>query len=99
MCTEGDDWRESETPRFAGVCSSHRARNSATNLSGAISRCWTCDLRQYVAKKLDSDGSYEVAEPTKKNCLRSIDSRVLLDMRSRNRPIQSGISQPMNSIG
>ena len=37
--------------------------------------------------------------PTKKNCLRSSDSRSVLDKRSRNRPIQSGISQPMNSIG
>ena len=48
---------------------SQRARNSATNAVGSISSCWTCALRQYVAKKFDSDGSYEVEEPTKKNCL------------------------------
>src|SRR5271165_255544 len=82
-----------------GVCSSQRARNSATNAAGSISSCWTSDLRQYVLKKFDSDGTCAVEEPTKKNCLRSSDRRILLDERRRNRPSQSGISQPTNSIG
>src|SRR5258705_10875552 len=79
--------------------SSQRACNSATNAAGSISSCWTSVLRQYVAKKSDSDGSREDEQPAKKNWwLDSRDSRVLLDMRTKNRPSQSGISQPINNI-
>src|SRR5271156_4349713 len=84
---------------LVALCSSQRARNCAANAAGSISSCWTSVLRQYVSKKFDSDGSREVEGPAKKNRLRSSDSRVLLDIRRRNRPSQSGISQPTNSIG
>src|SRR5262245_62649704 len=85
---------------LAAFIFSQRACNSDTNAVGSISSDWTSVLRQYVAKKFDSVGSREIELPTKKNCwLRSSDSRDWLDIRRRNRPSQSGISQPMNSIG
>ena len=39
-----------------------------TNAAGSMSSCWTSVLRQYVAKKFDSDGSRDIELPTKKNC-------------------------------
>src|SRR5262245_21396362 len=85
---------------LAAFIFSQRACNSVTNAVGSMSSDWTSVLRQYVAKKVDSVGSREIELPTKKNCwLRSSDSRDWLDIRRRNRPSQSGISQPMNSIG
>src|SRR6476661_6296524 len=87
----------------SGLAASHRARNSATNAIGSICSCWACGLRQYVSKKFDSDGSYGVGEGTnegtKKTCLPGEKSRSLLDIRRRNGPTQSGISQPTNSSG
>src|SRR6476620_320225 len=82
-----------------GSCCCQRSRNSATNAAGSISRCWTVVFREYVSKKFDSDGSWEDKQPAKKTWMRSRESRVLLDIRTKNRPSQSGISQPMNSIG
>src|SRR5258705_10633543 len=82
---------------LAAFCFSQRARNSAINAVGAISSCWTSSPGQY-AKKLNSDEGYD-EEPTKKICLRARDNRVLLNMRSRNSQIESGNSQPTNSIG
>src|SRR6476620_5167772 len=85
---------------LAAFIFSQRACNSDTNAVGSMSSDWTSVLRQYVAKKVDSVGSCEIELPTKKNCWsRSSDSRDWLDIRRRNRPSQSGISQPMNSIG
>src|ERR1700756_3637040 len=84
---------------LATACFCQRARNSATNGPGSMSSCWTNVFRQYVAKKLESDGSRDAEQPAKKNGMRSRDNRLLLDIRRRNRPSQSGMSQPMNSIG
>src|ERR1700751_2327574 len=90
-------------PAACGVatsCFAQRSHNSETNAVASISNSWTNGRRQYVAKKSDRDGMCAFEEPTKKNCLRrSSESRSVLDIRSRNRPIQSGISQPMNNIG
>src|ERR1700760_4225193 len=79
----------------ASACFCQRARSSATNAAGSISICWTRVLRQYVRKKLDKDGSLDAEHPAKKKGMRSMDNRLLLDMRRRNRPSQSGISHPM----
>src|SRR6478609_9398156 len=80
-------------------CVSQRARNSATNAVGSMSSCCTSVLGQNVEKKLDSIGSRDDEQPARKNGMDSIDSRLLLEKRNRNRPSQSGISHPMNSSG